>query len=127
MKRIWISVTLVAIVTGATSLTYWRVLRGSVDTPNIIRVNGGADAPAPPPRIAVTLEEFNKVEVDMTYEQVRDIIGEDGMIIGADGVRGAAGKKVFTTLIEWPNGDGSAMSGQFRNGRLISKNQHDLH
>jgi hypothetical protein len=108
-------------------LVVWLWPRSGGVEPRLIKVTGEfTGMPGTAPRIVATLDNFDQLEVGMTYEKVVELIGAEGLPIANDGARGVSGRRVFTTLIEWKNEDGSVLSGRFKSGRLVSKTQVGL-
>ena len=75
---------------------------------------------------SISLEEFNKIETGMTYEEVRDIIGGEGTL--SSSVDMGIGDEYKTELYQW-TGDGTIGANAnvtFQNGKVISKAQIGL-
>jgi len=73
----------------------------------------------------ITKDEFNRIEIGMTYEQVRDIIGGDGEVLSE------VGKKddPYHTIVYVWYGEGllgANANFTFQNGVLVSKAQVGL-
>ncbi len=71
----------------------------------------------------ITAEEYNKIETDMTYEQVKKIIGSDGEVSSQVEMNG-----VKTVIITWyGNGvAGSNANVTFMNNKVFGKAQVGL-
>ena len=74
----------------------------------------------------ITLEEFNKIETGMSYEEVVEIIGGEGTVLSESDITGDGQYK--TTIYSW---DGNGMLGAnanvtFQGGKVISKAQFGL-
>jgi len=124
LKYVWIiGLALIALATAA----YWFWPRSGGEQPRVIKVTGEfKELPEVVPHVKVTMAHYNAIQIGMTYDQIKDIIGEDGMPTSAERVRDTAGRRAYITLIEWKNDDGSALSGQFQNFKLINKYQRGL-
>ncbi len=72
-------------------------------------------------RPIVTMDEYNRVQQGMTYEQVVDIVGEEGQEVGR-----TLDLRTKTVLYRWANPDGSYMVAMFQNGRVAQKAQYGL-
>ena len=73
----------------------------------------------------VSLEEYNKIENGMTYDQVKDIIGSDGTKSTETGESGTA---YYTVIYTW-EGNGSTGANAlftFQNSKLMNKAQAGL-
>ena len=68
----------------------------------------------------VTLEQFNNVKEGMTYEQVKEILGE-GQIISESEIM-----DYTSVMYEWINKGGSNMNGVFQGNTLNMKSQFNL-
>lgn len=70
----------------------------------------------------VTLENYNKIQSDMTYEQVKEILG--------DGQENASTEqkdlKIVIKSFQWVNKDGSNVQIMFENNKVDSKAQAGL-
>lgn len=74
----------------------------------------------------MTLEEFNKIETGMTYEQVVEIVGVEGTVLSETDITG--NEQYKTTMYSW-DGDGSLGANAnvtFQGGKVISKAQFGL-
>ncbi|MFT9496381.1 DUF3862 domain-containing protein [Anaerosolibacter sp.] len=67
-----------------------------------------------------TLEMFDKIENDMTYEQVIEILGE-GEVLSSTKIT-----DIETIMYGWANEDGSNMNIMLQNDKVISKAQFGL-
>lgn len=71
----------------------------------------------------LNLEKFNKIETGMTYEQVVEIIGEEGTVLSESEIG-----DIKTTIYSW-YGKGSIGANAnitFQKGKVISKAQFGL-
>ena len=71
----------------------------------------------------LNLEKFNKIETGMTYQQVVDIIGEEGTVLSESEIA-----NIKTIIYSW-NGEGSIGANAnvtFQNGKVVSKAQVGL-
>lgn len=75
---------------------------------------------------SISLEEFNKIETGMTYEEVCDIVGGEGTL--GSSVDIGVGAEYKTDIYQW-TGDGSIGANAnvtFQGGKVISKAQIGL-
>ena len=73
----------------------------------------------------ITLEKFNKIEMGMSYEDVIEIIGEEGIVISESNIMND--EKYQTTIYCWYAVDGVANTNViFQGGKVISKTQIGL-
>ena len=71
----------------------------------------------------ITLEEFNKIKIGMTYENVKNIVGGAGKV----GVESGNGKYKITVITWYGNGTaGSSGNVTFQNNKVIAKAQAGL-
>lgn len=71
----------------------------------------------------MTLDEFNRIEMGMTHEQVKDIVGGAGKITAKSEVAG-----ITTAVVEF-KGSGSVGANAnvtFQDGRVVAKAQYGL-
>lgn len=71
----------------------------------------------------LNLEKFNKIETGMTYQQVVDIIGEEGTVLSESEIA-----NIKTIIYSW-NGEGSIGANAnitFQNGKVTAKAQFGL-
>ncbi len=96
----------------------------SCGTPNdIIK---GTDADIINSEASISLEEFNKIETGMTYEEVCDIVGGEGTL--GSSVDIGMGDEYKTEIYQW-TGDGSIGANAnvtFQGGKVVSKAQIGL-
>ncbi len=69
----------------------------------------------------VTLAEYEQIREEMTYEQVRSIIGDPGEELSRSDIAGYT-----TVMFSWSNPNGSNMNAMFQNGSLVNKAQFGL-
>jgi hypothetical protein len=77
-------------------------------------------SPSDPPPI-VTCEEYNRIQVGMTYNEVVSIIKAPGIVESSYSIPGNT-----TIWYRWVNRNSSNMGATFQNGRLIHKGQFGL-
>lgn len=78
-----------------------------------------------PPSECITQEEFNKIEMGMTYQEVVDIIGSEGELL-SEGDAGL-GAEYVTHIIMWKGADRiSNANVTFQGGKVVSKAQVGL-
>ena len=96
----------------------------SCGTPNDIIKGTGADVINS--EASISLEEFNKIETGMTYEEVCDIVGGEGTL--GSSVDVGIGEEYMTEIYQW-TGDGSIGANanvSFQGGKVVSKAQIGL-
>lgn len=69
----------------------------------------------------ITLSDFNKVKIGMSYSKVEDKLGKPGTLVSEDKFDGYTIK-----IYSWDNSDGSNMMLTFTNDELDSKAQAGL-
>ena len=73
----------------------------------------------------ITLEKFNKIETGMSYEQVVEIIGEEGTTLSESNI--ANDEKYHTIMYSWKAKNEIANANvTFQGGKVISKAQIGL-
>jgi len=73
----------------------------------------------------ITLEKFNKIETGMSYEQVVEIIGEEGTTLSETNI--SNNEKYHTVIYSWKAENGIANANvTFQGGKVISKAQIGL-
>ncbi len=86
----------------------------------------GTDADIINSEASISLEEFNKIETGMTYDEVCGIIGGEGTL--GSSVDIGVGDEYKTEIYQW-TGDGSIGANAnvtFQGGKVISKAQIGL-
>lgn len=73
----------------------------------------------------ISLEEFNKIETGMTYEQVKEIVGSDGTLTSDVSV---GDEKYHTQIYMWYGNKitGGNANITFQNGKVVGKAQVGL-
>lgn len=76
----------------------------------------------------VTFDEYERIEVGMSYKQVVEIIGSDGEELSRNKIEGVPGvmESVETVMYQWMNKNGANMNVMFQNNKLIQKAQYGL-
>lgn len=76
----------------------------------------------------VTFEEYERIEVGMSYKQVVEIIGSNGEELSRNKIEGIPGvmESVETVMYQWMNKNGANMNAMFQNDKLIQKAQYGL-
>ena len=79
-------------------------------------------------RIVVTKSEFLRIKDGMSYQQVKDIIGQSGEEMSRNVIDGVPGvlERTETVMYMWTNPDGSNMNAMFQNDSLMQKSQFGL-
>lgn len=73
----------------------------------------------------ITLEKFNKIETGMTYQEVVDIVGEEGTVISETDIM--QDEKYKTIMYCWYASNGIANANvTFQGGKVVSKAQLGL-
>jgi len=97
---------------------------GGCDNPNGLLK--GTDADIINSEGTISLEEFNKIETGMTYEEVCQIIGGEGTL--SSSVDAGIGPEYVTEIYQW-TGEGSVGANAnvtFQGGKVVSKAQVGL-
>lgn len=81
----------------------------------------------PPPPSGITYQNYELIKKDMTYDQVKAIIGTDGKELN-NITQTVMNKEINTLVIGWydPNDQGKAIIATFRNKKLVIKQQQNL-
>ena len=69
----------------------------------------------------VTKAKYDGIQAGMSYDQVREIMGEPGEEISRSDIAGYS-----AVMYIWKNSNGSNMNATFQNGKLINKAQFGL-
>jgi hypothetical protein len=104
---------------GVAGITYTSQQIAGIFHGNAGRVSLPQPAFAPPP--IVTQQKYDQIQVGMTYQQVRSIIGVSGEELSRSDLAG-----ISTVMYSWMNSNASNMNAMFQNGRLINKAQFGL-
>jgi hypothetical protein len=75
---------------------------------------------ATPP--TVTLDEYNRLQNSITYNEASSIIGEPGQEMSRVELPGTPS----TIMYSWQNADGSNMNATFQDDKLVTKAQFGL-
>lgn len=87
---------------------------GIVTAKNDVRVNTTTSD--------ITLELFNQIQVGMTYEEVKELIGSDGTLMTDTNIGG-----IQSTMYMWKAADGIGNASiMFQNGAVVSGSQTGL-
>ena len=70
-----------------------------------------------PSRATVSAREFARIEIGMTYPQVRRIVGGPGELTSSTSNAAGFRGRVYT----WPGPDGSTVRVRFANGSVFTK------
>jgi len=79
------------------------------------------DSPTVPEAPIVTLGEFNQLQIGMTYDQAKAIIGAEGAFMTGSQMTGFK-----TAGYQWDNADGSNAMLVFHDDKIIVKSQVKL-
>ena len=77
----------------------------------------------------ITLEQFNALERDMSYEEAREVLGEHGTLISSETAQLELGIPVgslLSEIYEWRNEDTSIIRLLFKGDRLNDITQDGL-
>jgi uncharacterized OB-fold protein len=76
----------------------------------------------------VSFDEYQRIEVGMSYKQVVEIIGVDGEEISRNKIDGIPGvmESIETVMYQWANKNGASMNAMFQNNKLSQKAQFGL-
>ena len=82
---------------------------------------------APPPPSGITYQNYELIKKDMTYEQVKTIIGTDGKEMN-NITQTLMGKEITTRVVGWYDAtdQSKAIIVTFRNEKLVIKQQQNL-
>lgn len=80
------------------------------------------DKPEDPPPI-VTLAEFERIEIGMSYREVVDILGDPGVVIAPPPAAESGDGDVEARKYLWQNSDVSNVRITFENDQLSKKSQ----
>lgn len=112
-----ITFLLIVIIIGAVSATIGEQTSVNTSSGNII-INNNTNK--------ITLDKFNKIETGMTYQQVKDIIGEDGIVLSESDM--GFGEEYHTIIYVWTANNGIANANiTFQGGKVIGKAQVGLY
>ena len=62
----------------------------------------------------------------MTYEQIVEIVGEEGVVVSDSSLEEEQDEEITTIVFEWRNGDFSGMKVTIKDGKLFEKSQTEL-
>ncbi len=74
----------------------------------------------------VTLVKFDQIRKGMTYEQIVEIVGEEGVVFSDSSIEDDLDGEIKTIVFEWKNGDFSGMKVTIKDGKLFEKSQSEL-
>jgi hypothetical protein len=89
------------------------------DRPGVAETPSAAEPSEP--AYVVTKAQFDQLRDGMTYDQVKQLLGDPGEQIAHQNLMG-----LTDDMYRWTNWNGSLMMLMFQNGRMISKNQFNL-
>jgi len=78
-------------------------------------------------KVTISLAEFNKIENNMTYDQVKEIIGGDGELLSETGQKGA---DLYVVAYKWDGQGSTGANANFmfkgKDLKLTTKAQYGL-
>jgi len=74
----------------------------------------------------ITLVTFDQIRRGMTYEQIVEIVGEEGVVFSDSSLEDDLDGEIKTIVYEWKNGDFSGMKVIIKDGKLFEKSQSEL-
>ena len=74
----------------------------------------------------VTLVKFEQIRKGMTYEQIVEIVGEEGVVSSDSSIEDDLAGQIKAVVFEWKNGDFSGMKVFIRGGILFEKSKSEL-
>lgn len=81
-------------------------------------------APSKAAKNYITKEDYDKIQNDMSYADVKNIIGSDGKVLSETGTKGDA---LYTVMYDWYGKDGiSNATFEFQGDKLQIKSQVGL-
>lgn len=103
-----------------------RVLLGIVILMiGLVGLASGGEETSTTPVNKITLEKFNQIQTGMTYQEVVDIIGEEGTVLSETDIMND--KQYKTTMYYWYAEDGISNANiTIQGGKVISKAQIGL-
>jgi hypothetical protein len=69
----------------------------------------------------ITLAKFNQIQNGMTIQQIQELIGSEGKLLGSTNAGNISGK-----VYSWQNPQGSNAIVEFKNDQVVSKSQAGL-
>jgi hypothetical protein len=69
----------------------------------------------------ITLTKFNQIQNGMTIQQIQELIGNEGKLLGSTNAGNISGK-----VYSWQNPQGSNAIVEFKNDQVVSKSQAGL-
>lgn len=70
---------------------------------------------------SLSIDKFNKIELDMSYDEVKDIMGSEG-----DETSSTKTGSYESKAYQWKGDKFARVSVRFQNGKLVSKSQSNL-
>jgi hypothetical protein len=74
----------------------------------------------------VTFVKFDQLRQGMTYKEIVEIVGEEGVAVSDSSREVEDDGETSTLVFEWKNGDLSGMRISFKDGKLVEKSQTEL-
>ena len=74
----------------------------------------------------VTLVKFDQIRKGMTYNQIVEIVGEEGVVFSDSSLEDDLDGQIKTIVYEWKNGDFSGLKVIIKGGKLFEKSQSGL-
>lgn len=117
-KNVWFWILIVVLV-----ICFIAIVGNKNTTPTGTTTSNTVTTPTKQEKI--TLEKFNKIQTGMTYEEVVEIIGEEGTVNSESNITND--EKYHTIFYSWKAADGIANANvTFQGGKVVSKAQFGL-
>lgn len=101
-----------------------RMLTKGSQENSLAEVSQASAQPVSQPRniTGITMSNYDRLKTGMTYKQVAEILGKDGIELSSNEIAG-----IKTAMYQWQGESlGANMNAMFQSGKLISKAQSGL-